>query len=335
MTRWLVGLIGFVLLLASTGESGAQAVRGSMNPADKEKLNANRVGIVTGPAGLTYIQLGADLAKLLDDHENLEMRVIVQVSRGSLQNIDDLLNLQKVDLAMVQSDVLDYLEQRAGPGFRDIKRKIGYVTRLYDEEVHVLARAGIAGLADLKGRRVNIGEANSGAFLTATNILGLLGLEVQTSLDSHDKALDRLRSGDIDAMFVVAGKPAALFEKVTTAQAEAAGLHFVPIPDHPDLAAYQPGRLTAETYPSLVPAGQEVPTRTVQAVLAVFLWPEAHPRHAPLAKFTRRFIDRFDQLKAPGFHRKWQEVDLTREQPGWTRFPVAQGLLKNRKPGGS
>ncbi|HYS83408.1 MAG TPA: TRAP transporter substrate-binding protein, partial [Bradyrhizobium sp.] len=93
----------------------------------KKALNANTVTLISGTIGGTYVQFGADLASVLDDGNKL--RVLPIVGRGSVQSVADVLFLQGVDLGIVRSDTLDYLEKK---GFaKDIKKQFAYVTKLY------------------------------------------------------------------------------------------------------------------------------------------------------------------------------------------------------------
>src|SRR5919109_317077 len=110
----------------------------------KQALNANTVTIITGTIGGTYVQFGADLASVLDDGNKL--RVLPIVGRGSVQSVADILFLQGVDLGIVRADTLDYLERK---GFaKDIKRQFTYVTKLYNEEVQMIAPKSIASIKD-------------------------------------------------------------------------------------------------------------------------------------------------------------------------------------------
>jgi hypothetical protein len=78
-----------------------------------------------------------------------------------VQSIGDLLSMQSVNAAVVQSDVLaNFKRTQRIPG---IQSKLQYITRLYSEEVHVLARMQFMCLADLNGRRVSFGAQGSGA----------------------------------------------------------------------------------------------------------------------------------------------------------------------------
>ena len=99
----------------------------------KQALNANTITLITGTIGGTYVQIGADLASVLDDGNKL--RVLPIVGRGSVQSVADILFLQGVDIGIVRADTLDYLERK---GFaKDIKKQFTYVTKLYNEEMQV------------------------------------------------------------------------------------------------------------------------------------------------------------------------------------------------------
>src|SRR6202022_4447528 len=115
-------------------------------------LNANTVTLLTGTIGGTYVQFGADLASVLDDDGKL--RVLPITGRGSVQSVADILFLKGVDLGIVRADTLDYPEKK---GFaNDIKKQFTYVTKLYNEEMQVVAPKTIKTLNDLEGKTVSV-----------------------------------------------------------------------------------------------------------------------------------------------------------------------------------
>ena len=94
---------------------------------------------MTGTIGGTYVQFGADLASVLDDGD--EMRVLPIIGRGSVQSIADILFLKGVDLGIMRADTLDYLERKGYTG--NIRGQFAYITKLYNEEMHVVAKKSI------------------------------------------------------------------------------------------------------------------------------------------------------------------------------------------------
>src|SRR3984885_2970908 len=130
--------------------------------ATKQALNANTVTLISGTIGGTYVQFGADLASVLDDGNKL--RVLPIIGRGSVQSVADILFLQGVDLGIVRADTLDYLEKK---GFaKDIKKQFTYVTKLYNEEMQVIAPKSVASLKDLEGKPITLDLPNAGTLLS-------------------------------------------------------------------------------------------------------------------------------------------------------------------------
>ena len=171
--------------------------------ATKQALNANTVTLMSGTIGGTYVQFGADLASVLDDGNKL--RVLPIVGRGSVQSVADILFLQGVDLGIVRSDTLDYLERK---GFaKDIKKQFTYVTKLYNEEMHVIASKSIRSMRDLEGKTVSVDLPNGGTFVTALTVFERLGMKPKVVYVEQRIALEKMKAGEIDAVIVCGGKP--------------------------------------------------------------------------------------------------------------------------------
>ncbi|HYF08744.1 MAG TPA: TAXI family TRAP transporter solute-binding subunit [Acetobacteraceae bacterium] len=288
--------------------------------ATTQRTSPGLVGVIAGGVDGTYIRIAADLAAVLDDGERL--RVLAMIGRGSVQNLADILFLRGVDVGIVQSDALSFVrQQRLFPG---VEGRLNYIAKLYDEEVHILARREMARLQDLADLPVNMDGRTSGTAMTGGILFDRLRIPVQPTHDPQDVALDRLRRGDIAAMVFVAGKPARIFAGIPPDS----GLHFLRVPPDPAvLETYLPAELTAETYPNLIRPGAPVETIAVGAVMACFTWPAGTERQRALTRFTDTFFDRFDQFLRPPRHPKWREVNLAAQVPGWTRLPAAQAAL--------
>src|SRR3979409_638946 len=167
----------------------------------KKALNSNTVTVISGTIGGTYVQFGADLASVLDDGNKL--RVLPIVGRGSVQSVADVLFLQGVDLGIVRSDTLDYLEKK---GFaKDIKKQFTYVTKLYNEEMHVIAPKSIGSLKELEGKTVSIDLPNGGTFVTALIVFERLGIKPKFVYVEQRIALEKMKTGEIDAVIAVQG----------------------------------------------------------------------------------------------------------------------------------
>src|SRR5579871_4911128 len=215
----VLGLFSFNLaaqvIPRSIQEGGADAVL-------REKKNAGTVGIVGGLLSGTYMRFVDEMATVLNNGDDL--RILPIVSYGAASNLDDLLYLQGVDAAVTQSDVFEYFRtQRKTP---NLEQRVQYVIRLPISELHILARDDVHSLEDLRGKKVNFGPAGTGASLTGTIVFQRLGINVQQVLIDNSNALQKLKSGEIDALARVVPKPVEFFSKIPPNS----GLHLVNIP---------------------------------------------------------------------------------------------------------
>src|SRR5260221_3609288 len=147
----------------------AQAVpksleQGGIESSLKDRKNSWTVGVAGGLLSGTYMTFADELAQVLDDGDNL--RVLPIVTYGAASNLDDLLYLRGVDIAVTQSDVFEYF--RTERKTSNLQNRIHYILRLPIAELHVLAKTDIRSLEDLRGKKVNFGPAGSGSSLTGT-----------------------------------------------------------------------------------------------------------------------------------------------------------------------
>jgi TRAP transporter TAXI family solute receptor len=291
--------------------------------ATKQALNQNTVTLISGTIGGTYVQIGADLASVLDDGNKL--RVLPIVGRGSVQSVADILFLQGVDLGIVRADTLDYLERK---GFaKDIKKQFTYVTKLYNEEMYVIASKSIRSLADLNGKKVSVDLPNGGTFVTASIVFERLGLKPNLVYIEQRISMEMLKKGEIDAMIAVGGKP---YKSVSAFKDDRDRFHFVPVDYAKPLQGdYLPAVLTAKDYPNLIAEGERVDTIAVPAVLAAYNWAPNTDRYRKLALFVDAFFTKFPTFQNPPFHPKWKEVSLSAPLQDWQRLPIADQWLKS------
>jgi TRAP transporter TAXI family solute receptor len=286
----------------------------------QKALNSNTVTLLTGTIGGTYVQFGADLASVLDDDGKL--RVLPITGRGSVQSVADILFLKGVDLGIVRADTLDYLEKK---GFaNDIKKQFTYVTKLYNEEMQVIAPKTIKTLNDLEGKTVSVDLPDGGTFVTALTVFERLGIKANFVYIEQRIAMEKLKKGDLDAVIVVGGKP---YASVTNFNND--GRFHLATVDYskPLQSDYLPATLTSKDYPNLIPEGETVETIAVPSVLAAYNWPPNTERRRKLALFVDAFFTKFPALQNPPFHPKWKEVSLTAPLAGWNRLPLAQQWL--------
>ncbi|TQV79322.1 TAXI family TRAP transporter solute-binding subunit [Denitrobaculum tricleocarpae] len=308
-------IIGGLVLLAA----------GSAHAADdlREQINKGTVSIISGGINGTYIRIATDLASVLDNNEDL--RVLPIMGKGSVQNIDDILYLRGIDIGIVQSDVFAFVkESNRHP---TIDNRVHYITKLYNEEFHLLVSKDIKSVEDLAGKKVNFGVRGSGTFMTASIVFDRLGVAPEPVSFDQGLALEKVKSGEIAGLVYVAGKPAQLFNSFEAGN----GLQLLPIPlTEKILETYLPSRFSHDDYPQLIAEGEAVKTLAVGAVMAVYNWPQDHPRRQKTINFIDAFFSKFAEFQQAPRHRKWREVSLTAVVPGWNRYqPAEDWLAKN------
>ncbi|HLQ89232.1 MAG TPA: TAXI family TRAP transporter solute-binding subunit [Xanthobacteraceae bacterium] len=324
----IVALILFVFLvnIGLQIPSHAQSVPKSLEEGGPEgalrnKKNQWTIGVAGGLLSGTNMTFSDELAQVLDDGDNL--RIIPMVTYGAAQNLDDLLYLRGVDVAITQSDVFEYFRtQRKTP---NLEQRVHYILRLPVSEVHILARKDIGSIEDLRGKKVNFGPAGSASSLTGSIVFQRLGVQVEQTLFDNPVALQKVRSGELAALIRVIGRPIDFFAKIPAD----AGLHLVPIPFSKTFAdLYTLGEFKSTEYPTLVPEGKSTDTIAVPTVLAAFNWQKNTDRYRRVQKFVDALFTKFDKFRQPPRHPKWKDVNLAATVPGWTRLNSADEALK-------
>ncbi len=317
----LVTLLALSLLVPS--HAIAQTPGSPASQSAAERANSQVVGIISGGLGGTYIRVAADLASLLDNED--ELRIVPFVGQGSLQNVTDILYLKGIDLGIVQSDILTYIRRNAL--FADVENRVSYITKLYNEEFHVIARRDVNSIEDLAGKNVNFGVKGSGTFITATTVFDLLRIRVRPTNLHQSLALEKVKSGEIAATVYVAGKPVGTISKL----GQDDGLHLVDVPFKRALQSdYLPASFTNKDYPKLIEPNKRINSIAVGAVMAVYNWKEDHPRYQNLVRFVNAFFSQFQKLQKPPHHKKWREVNLAARLPNWKRFGPAERWLSEK-----
>jgi TRAP-type uncharacterized transport system substrate-binding protein len=314
---------------AQTASSRAAAEAAARNAptaaANGEAVKAARVnnwtlGIAAGLLEGSFIRFAAELAKALDDGENL--RIMPIVTYGAVENIADLLYLKGVDVAITHADVFD-LYKKSGEA-KNVEQRVNYISQMHNTEFYVLARGDIKSVEDLAGKKVGFHAKGSGPSVTGPMVFERLGIQVEPVYINHTLAIEKMKTGEIAAIFQLGAKPNDLLAKLKPAP----GFHFVPLNWGPKFADYYlPATLTHDDYPDLIASGETVDTLAVPVVLAVYNWPRNSDRFRRVERFVHYYFERFDKLKQPSFHPKWREINLAARVPGWIRYPVADEVL--------
>jgi len=284
------------------------------------RVNSWTVGVVGGQLEGSFIRFAAELAKALDDGENL--RVLPIVSYGASDNVNDLLYLRGVDIAITNSDVFEEFKNNRNVG--NIDKRINYISQMYVSEVHIFARSEIKTLQDLDGKTVSLGVKGAGQTITGPIIFERLGVKPNFIFGNSEAHAEKLKAGEIAAIVHNGGKPNPLFTKMKADP----NVHFLSVPYSEKFADYYvPSTFDAKDYPNLLKEGETVETIGIPAVLAVYNWPKSSDRYRKVERFIQYYFNRFETLQKPPFHPKWKDINLAAKVPGWTRYSVAEEML--------
>jgi TRAP transporter TAXI family solute receptor len=326
--RRMSGMIAGLLPTIASAQSAPPR-----SPADeiwtipnKEKVNAGTVTIITAPAGGATSIFGSDMARVLDDDQK-QLRILPVLGKGPVRNVVDILYLKAIDMGAVTAEVPEFY--RLQYGIPDIASRLRYIAKLYNNEVHVVARSNIKSVFDLEGKRV-VAQTDVG-YYSAKVIFTRLGINAIFDNRTDDAAaIQKIIDGTVDAYIGSTGKVFFLLRNIKN---EDRSLHFVSIPYDKRLQdMYLPTKLTSEDYPNLLAAGESVDTVATSVLLASFNWPEKTERYDRVARFVDALFSHIDEFHKPPRHPKWKESSISIVVPGWTRFKAAQDWLDANAP---
>lgn len=298
----------------------------------KRSPNPNTVGIVTGRPNGTDFAFAHEISTVLATGQEtgprgeVALRILPMVGKGGIQNVRDVLTLPGADMSITPIILLDRL--RASKELGDISKSLVYIAPLFHEELHILARPEIRTVADLAGRRVNLGEEDSGTENLARDIFSRLGLKAREINVDQNAAAEGMRNGDIAATVFITGKPARWLERY----AREDGFHLVPVPHISSLGEdFLPTTFTHQDYPNLIATDERIATLAVGSVLIAYNSPRTSERYQRLETFVNAFFSRISEFESPARHPKWKEINVAAVWPGWSRFAPAERWLKQRR----
>jgi TRAP-type uncharacterized transport system substrate-binding protein len=288
------------------------------SPPQRQTMNAWTIGLAGGLIEGAPIRLAAEMARVVDDGDNLH--VLPVVTRGPTENVNSLLYLRGIDVAIINSDVLDEYKSQVP----DIQLKLAYVLNLFPSELHIFVRPEIQNLNDLVGKKVNFNTQGTAAAYSGPLIFSRLGLDVEQTFIPHQVALEQMRKGEMAAVVFITSKPVDAFVRGRWEP----GFKFLAVPYQSRLEDYYlPASLDATDYPGLIKQGERVATIAVPTALVAYNWPAGSNRSERVARFVDHLFSRIDRLQAPGFDPKWKSINLAATVPGLARFRAAQAWL--------
>ena len=188
-----------------------------------ESINFFRIG--TGSTGGTYFPIGGIVASGISKPPGSRdcdvggscgvpgLIGVVQSTHGSVANVLGIAD-GTLESGFSQADISYWAFRGEG----DFKKtgpitKLRTIANLFPESVHLVVRrdAGIASVGDLRGKRVSLDREGSGTRVDALLVLKAYGVKlksIKAEALASGAAADRLRAGELDAFFMIAGTPA-------------------------------------------------------------------------------------------------------------------------------
>ncbi|MGO9487350.1 MAG: hypothetical protein ACLPX9_22685 [Rhodomicrobium sp.] len=269
------------------------------------------------PAGPASQILG-ELSIALDRES--DVRLLSINGYGGPSNVRDLLQLRGTDFAILNNDVLTYLDLTAA--LPDARKKVRLVAPLFSQRVLLFARRDIKTVDGLRDRKIGIPARHPWREVTAKTIFGLL--KIQAEFVEID---DPAKRPAVDAVLVYERDLPSL----QALGVDSATYHLLPLPAAGPLAAvYLPKKIGKGALPGFDADGLE--TIQVTALLAAFDWSPKQGRYADAITFVDRVFALAPKLRQHNPDSPFSRTDLRTQLPGWKYFGPAEGLAKAAPP---
>jgi len=191
--------------------------------------------ITIGTGGITgvYFPTGGAIVNMVNTKKDqYGIRATVEATGGSVFNINAVM-AGDFEFGIAQSDS----QYKAYHGLSEWKDKgqqkdLRSVFSIYPEQITLLVAvdAKINSIADLKGKRVNLGELGSGNYQNAIDVLDAYGINYEKDLKAESiKASDAaalIQDEKLDAYFYTVGHPSGSFNEATAGSRK---VKFIPI----------------------------------------------------------------------------------------------------------
>lgn len=282
----------------------------------------NNYILATGGTSGTYYPFGGAIANIWNT--SIEgMNVTAQATGASAENLR-LISRGEAEFAIVQNDVMDYAYNGTDM-FDSALGNLATIGTLYPEVVQIAASksSGITGVADLRGKRVSIGDAGSGVEFNAKQILEGYGLtfdDIQKHNLSFKESSDGIQNGTLDACFVTAGVPNSALQEL----AFTAGLVLIPVTGAEADAVVNSHNFYTKT---VIPVGTYYGTDTDTEALAIraTLAVGANISERTVYDMTKALFEHLEELGVA--HAKGKEVSA-REAVTGVSVPFHPGAVK-------
>lgn len=297
------------LVLAACGGGEESSDSGSGEGGDSESLESNIVTIATGGASGPYNIIGTTLADTYSDVYGVNSRT--QTTGASVENVN-LIKEDKIEMAFTMSDVVSQAVEGT-EGFEEPTDKISQIAALYPNYVQIVTTAdsGIETFEDLRGKRIAVGDQNSGVEVNARTLLeghGITYDDIEVDYLGYAEAADGLRAGQIDAAFLTSGLPNASLLELS----QSLDIRMVSIdPADVESIAEDKSYFVALEIPADTYGNEEaIPTAAIMNALIV----QSDMSEDDVYKLTKTFFENLDTLE--NSHQAASDISLEAAQEG-------------------
>ena len=176
----------------------------------------------TGGTTGTYYAYTNVVATTLQEETEIGFNVVS--TGGSVANINGL-DDGDYNMAIVQNDtMINAYNNLDSANFNRAINSFSVMGEVYSEVVQIVVRGDLKDtvktLADLKGMRVSVGDAGSGVYLNAKDLLAAYGLDIDKDIQQNNLSVgnsaDAMKDGKLDAFFFTAGTPTTAITELGT-----------------------------------------------------------------------------------------------------------------------
>ena len=191
-------------------DSGSEDPGESKGLTEAERKN-EFITVGTGPTSGIYFPIGGAFATAL---QNYGYQTSAEATNATGQNIQNILN-GDCEIAIAMQDVC--MQAYTGTDAyadKEPATNLRAMMRLWPNYVQLVttANTGIKSVEDLRGKRVGVGAANSGVEVNARMIMAAYGItydDITPDYLAYGEAIDNMKNGQCDAVFVTSGLPNA------------------------------------------------------------------------------------------------------------------------------
>ena len=300
----------------------------ALSSCSKGASNKNFI-LATGGTSGTYYPFGGAIANIWNTKIE-KMNVTAQATGASAENLR-LISKSEAEFAIVQNDVMDYAYNGTDMFAGNKLNNLMTIGTLYPEVVQIAASksSGIKSVADLKGKRVSIGDAGSGVEFNAKQILAGYGLtfdDIKKNNLSFKESAEGIQNGTLDACFITAGVPNSALQEL----AFTAGLILIPVDGDAADKICETHSFYTKT---VIPGGtyEGTPNDTAALAIKATLAVSAKLDEETVYEMTKALFENTDELGQA--HAKGKEVSAASAVTG-VSVPFHPGAVKYFKEAG-